>query len=351
MKEVVRNKEIDVVGILLRILREKKVLAVFLCVFSAVGVIVALSLPKSYTSNVVLAPELSTGGLAMSESLGDLASSFGFDLGGKSSMDAIYPELYPDIFMSTEFVMGLFDIPVRLKEDNSVKSYYEHIIQDTKVPFWAYPKIWLVDLFKKNDDTLPAKSGGKDVFRISKKDFDMCDAIRNNINCIVDKKTSVITISVTDQDPLVSAIVADTLQNRLQEYIINYRTKKARNDYDYYKKLYAESKNAYLKAQNVYASYADANQDVFLESCKAKQDELENEMQLRYNVYSQMSAQLQNAKAKIQERTPVFTIMERPIMPYKATSTPRSVIVMLFFMLGFIADGLWVCIIRDKIKK
>lgn len=348
MEEQKKTKEIDVVAEAKKVLKEWKLLLKMIGAGAVVGVIVAVATPKEYTANVVLAPEMSSGGLGMSESLGNLASTFGIDLGSKSSADAIYPELYPEIFASTDFVLNLFNVPVRLKEDNSVKTYKEHLLKDTKTPFWQYPMMWVRNLLKEKPKAGDAK---KDPFKISKEDDKLCEAIRGSISCLVDNKTSVITIGVQDQDPLVAAIMADTLQSRLQEYITNYRTKKARIDYDYYKKLYKESKAEYIKAQQLYASYSDANQEVMLQSFKAKTDNLENEMQLRYNTYNQMAAQLQVAQAKIQERTPAFTVIEKATMPYKASSMPRILIVALYIFLGCMVDSIWVCYARDLMKK
>jgi len=349
MKEIKQIREIDIVGEVKKVFKEWKLLLVYVIVGAIIGVIVALSTPKSYTASVVLAPEVSSGGLGMSESLGDLASSFGIDLGNKSSVDAIYPELYPEIFASTDFVLSLFNVPVRLKDDERPRTYVQHLLKDTKAPFWSYPKMWLSEWLKKKP-----KNGGaaaKDSFKISEMDDELCQAIRSTISCQVDKKTSVITINVADQDPLVAAILADTLQLRLQEYITNYRTQKARIDYEYYKKLYAESHEQYIQAQKAYASFADANQEMVLQSYKSKLEELENELQLSYNVYARISAQMQNAKAQIQERTPAFIIIEKARMPYKASSTPRSLIVILFVFLAVMIDALWVCFLRDRKKK
>jgi len=341
------TKEFDIVAIALVLLKEKKILLLFSFFAAIIGVVVALSTPKSYTSSVVLAPEMSSGGLGMSESLGSLASSFGIDLGNKSSMDAIYPELYPQIFSSTDFILKVLPVKVRLK-DNSTKPYIEHLTKDLKMPFWDYPKAWILKLLKNRKKN--NVEGKPDPFRISEDEDEICKFIRSAVRCEVDKKTSVITVSVTDQDPMVAAVLADTLQLRLQEYITDYRTKKARNDFDYYKKLYEESKINYRKAQRSYVSFVDANQNTVLQSYKSKEDELENELQLHYNVYNQIASQMQNAKAKIQERTPAFTIIEKAMMPHKASSTPRLIVVVLFSILGFCAGIVWIVFVREKMK-
>ena len=233
MEDKKHSKEIDVIALVTIVLKEWKTLLRFMIVAAILGLIIALSTPREYTSEVVLAPELSSGGIGMSGSLADIASSFGVDLGKKSSIDAIYPELYPDIFSSTDFILNLFDVPVRLKDDPTTRTYLKHLLKDTKKPFWEYPKIWVSSILKKQEEPGKGKSQ-KDPYRLSEIDSKLCEKIGQAMICLIDKKTSEITISFTDQDPMVAAIMADTLQHRLQNYITEYRTKKARTDYEYY---------------------------------------------------------------------------------------------------------------------
>lgn len=339
-----KTREIDLLALVDQVLKEGKLLGKFVGVAAVIGIIVALSMPKYYKSDVVLAPELSSGGLGLNDNLADMAANFGIELGGKSSMDAIYPEIYPDIFGSTEFVLDLFEIPVRLKDDNTIRTYKEHLKKDLRMPFWDYPKQWLSKLIKrlkKNEDSYTV-GGKKDEYKINRVDYDFYKGIRDAILCTIDKKTSVISISVTDQDPLVAAIVADTLQLRLQEYITNYRTSKARNDYEYYKMLATAAKNDYEKARKIYASFSDASTNVVLKSVELKMEDMENDLQIKFNNYTTLNAQLMAAKAKVQERTPAFTIIQKPFMPHKASSTPRFVIVLIFIFLGVVCDTLWI---------
>lgn len=342
------NKEIDMLGLFHKIISEKLLLIKFLVIFSLLGIIYALNTQKEYTATVVLAPEANSMG--MSQNLNDIAGMVGLNIGGNNnSVDAIYPEIYPDVFTSSDFIIKLCDIPVKMKNGNVRKSYYNHIKNDNKIPFWDYPKIWLSKLFTKKK---VKKHVEKDInpFQLTKEQNSICSIIKSNIGCQLNKGTNVITISVKDIDPVVAAILADTLQNRLQEYITLYRTKKARNDLAYAQKLNLEAKTEYVKARQIYGSYADANTEVILESYHAKQEDLENEMQLKYNNYTQTAQQVQLAKAKIQESTPAFTIIQRSSVPLKASSTPRSIMVLCFVILGFIVDSIWVLFIRDMLK-
>ena len=116
-------------------------------------------------------------------------------------------------------------------------------------------------------------------------------AINRNVSCDVDKKTSVITIEVTDQDPLIAATIADSVKVRLQDFITEYRTKKVKVDMEYNRKLFQEAKERYEKARQRYASFSDANQDLILQSVRTRLTDLENDMQLQYNAYSRLAAQ------------------------------------------------------------
>ena len=139
-----------------------------------------------------------------------------------------------------------------------------------------------------------------------------------------------------DQDPLIAATMADSIQVHLQHAITDYRTKKARIDLEYMEKLFEEANLQYKKARQKYASFGDANSKVVLQSVQSQMDELENEMQLKYNIYQQVVEQRQLAKAKVQERTPAFTIVQNASVPVKHSSRPKIVTLIIWMILGFL---------------
>ena len=207
MEETRKTREIDVIGMVMKLIPEWKFIAKVVMVTAVIGVIVAINTPKEYTTNVILAPEMTSGGLGLSENLADMAASFGIELNSKAQMDALYPGIYPEIFASTDFIISLFNIPVCQKEDTIKKSYHDHLLVDEKVPFWKYPLVLINYIFKKKESSNTAF----DPFCLSKNDEALCEMIRGLITCQVDKKTNVITICVTDIDAKISAVMADTL--------------------------------------------------------------------------------------------------------------------------------------------
>ncbi len=337
-----KKKKIEVDFLqLLGVLRQDKKRLCITCVAAAIiGVALAFCVPRIYKSSVMLAPEDSSSNLLSNFS--SLASMVGMDMKMNNSNDAIYPEIYPDLMESTDFMVGLFTTKVKSKDGKIDTTYYAYMDKFHKIPFWEYPKAWATNISRKLSKSDAGTNEAKvDPFRLTKKQSEIMKAMNADIDCSVDKKTSVITITVTAQDPVIAATLADSVKERLQVFITNYRTNKARNDMAYMEQLYQEAKDAYTKARQTYASYSDANQDLLLESFKSKQEDLENDMQLKYNIYTQVTQQLQMARAKVQERTPAFTVVQSATVPVKHSNTPKLVIMIVFIILGFIAHTAW----------
>ena len=351
-----KNHEIDIVAIVKKVLKDKWSLLVFFIIFAVLGVTVALMTPRTYSTDVVVAPELSSG--SMPEGLSDIASMVGVDLnnGNKSSVDAIYPQIYPDVISSNDFIVQLFNIPVTTEGAKNSKTYFDHITKDAKKGFWDYPKTWMGNIVKKitgkKDTTnLADASTVIDPVHLSKVQSDIRDAIRSQVTCVVDKKTNVITITAKDFDRFVSAEVADTVQKRLRNYIIEYRTKKFKQDVAYAQSLVDTAEAKYVKTRNAYTAFAEANTDVTQESFVTKRDEMENNMQMRYTNYTQALQQLQVAQAKLREHTPVFTVIQEASVPFKPSGTPRSLIVLGYVLAGLFFDAIWVLLLKQKFMR
>lgn len=309
-----------------------------ICIYSLtagiIGILLAFGTPKVYKSTVILAPEESGNGF--SGSISSLASMVGMNMKMGQTGDAIYPEIYPDLVGSTDFIVGLFPIKVTKDKTGEQYTYQDYLQNHQELAIDAYPKAWILNLMEKlKSDNEPGPGHKVNPFRLTKKEYDIAKIISRNIDCSVDKKTNVITIVIEDQDPLIAATVADSVQIHLQRAITDYRTKKARNDLEYMDQLYADARQQYDKARQTYAAYADANQEVILQSYRLKEEDLENDMQLKYNIYQQVVGQRQLALAKVQERTPAFTVIQRATVPIKHSSRPKIISLIMWMLLGF----------------
>ena len=134
-------------------------------------------------------------------------------------------------------------------------------------------------LFGDHPEKASFPSTGVDPNRLSASEEQVVKGIRGSIHCDVNKETDVVTLSCTSQDPLVAKMMTDAARKRLQLFITEYRTNKARADYAYYSSLEQQLRGKYQTAQRKYAAYADSHQDLGLKSYETKLTDLENEMQ------------------------------------------------------------------------
>lgn len=348
MEQEQKQEYISLRLLLRRIIEHKKTYFRVLPIVFVLACAYTLCIPRYYISDIKLVPEM--GGMEMGGTLGSLASSFGIDLSNSQSSDAINPLLYPDLMEDNGFAHRVSKIKVKSAPGADMEvdtTYYAYLKSYQKRPFWSKAISSVKKLFKKKQKK-GTGSGEYDPYNISEDENGIYSKLRDNVIISVDKKTAVITISVTAQDPYICKTMADSIKNLLQDFIIEYRTTKARVDMDYYKSLADEAKANYEKVRRAYAAASDANTDVLLKSVSSEVEDLENEMQLRYNAYSTMEAQYQSAVAKVQERTPAFTLLKGAQVPVKHAGPKRMIMVAMMTFLAFIVVLLWT--IKDDLK-
>lgn len=331
--------------------KHKKLYIKWLPVVFVVACIFTLGLRNYYTCEVKLSPELSTR-TSRNSSLSVLANQLGMNLGTTMmATEALFPTVYPELMNSVDFKASLFSVPVHKKDSTRVMSYYDYLANEQKSSWWgaaiSAPLKLIGSLFAEEDTIDQHKV---DPFMLTKQQTAIVKTIDKKVVCDVDKKTMIITINVTDQDPLICATMADTVQRRLQNFITEYRTKKARVDLEYNRRLFKEAKSRYDKARQLYASFSDANQDMILQSYRTKLVDLENEMQLCFNNYNAVAQQLQLAEAKVQEETPAFTTLQSATVPVKKAGPARAKMVLIFLFLAFLAITVYILHKEDQLK-
>lgn len=337
------GQEIDLVELLQKLWAGRRLILKWCAVGAVVGLVIAFSIPKEYTTTVKLAPEIQGN----KSSLGDLSSLAGINMGSMNSTDAVYPELYPDIVQSVPFMTALFDVEVTDAKGEQSCPVSEYVSEELRSPWWStvlgFPfKVlgWVKGLFSKEDET--PESSTIDPFRLTKEEDEIVKALQSRITASVDTKTQVVSLSVTMQDPLISATLTDTVMRNLQNYITEYRTNKARNDLAFTQRLFDEAQKKYYEAQQRYAQYVDQNQGIVRRSFMTEQERLQNEMNLAYNLYNQTAQQLQLAKAKVQESTPVYVVVQPATVPLKASKPSKMVTLIGFIFIAGVLSAGWV---------
>ena len=186
-----------------------------------------------------------------------------------------------------------------------------------------------------------------DSFRLTPEQSGRIGMLKKVLEVETDKKSNMTKVTVSLQDPLAAAIVADSAVHKLQEYITDYRTRKAKQDYDFQLSLCEQYKKEYFEAQQEYAKFADANRNVILQTVTSEKERLQKNLTLAEQIYSQSMGQLQVLRGKVQEAKPVFAVVEPATVPLAPASPKKMLIIIAFAFLAFVFESAWILFGKD----
>ena len=154
----------------------------------------------------------------------------------------------------------------------------------------------------------------------------MLQRISSSINCAVDEKTGVITLSVKAQDPLVAATMANKVKDELQNFMTRYRTNKNKGELKHAIAMCDTAYAIYLEAQKAYADYVDKHQGLTRKAFQVEEERLAGEMQNAYSIYNTLYQQRLLRESEVQKRIPAFTILQNATVPVKPAGPKRLII-------------------------
>lgn len=326
------ESSLDVKQILRRIWQKKILIICITLIFIAIGLFVALSKKNFYTATCVLVAQTGStngGGGAMSS----IASSFGLSLGNNGSTGELSPALYPQIIKNVDYQKELMRTPLNFK------GYAEPI---TFMDYYADPQYSTRKSFKKK----LKKTQTPNQFQIT----DSLSSI-NSLNLkeqickeLLDEKVVLfpvnsdgsIVLRATMNEPLVAAQLAEAALQLVQKYITDFRIQKAKSQQEYIRQRYDEAKLQYEQAQEKYARYQDANRLLSTATSQIEMQRLQRDYELAFALYSQLSSQLITADLQVKEDTPILTVVDPIVIPYKKAGPHRSQILFVWTAIGLV---------------
>lgn len=340
--------EIDLIALFRKLFKHQKKIYKASGIGAIIGILIGFSLPKAYEVNVSLSPE---SGINAASGLSGIASMFG--LGNSSTgfgEDALTFNMFPEIVKTNPFALEMLQIPIQTQKEDSI-ILYDYLDTERK-PWWNYvmgaPGMLIgkiKSLFKKEEQKDSIKT--IDPFRLTPEQNGRIGMLKKVLEVETDKKSNMTKVTVSLQDPLAAAIVADSAVHKLQEYITDYRTRKAKQDYDFQLSLCEQYRKEYFEAQQEYAKFADANRNVILQTVTSEKERLQKNLTLAEQIYSQSMGQLQVLRGKLQEAKPVFAVVEPATVPLAPASPKKLMIIVVFAFLAFIFESAWILFGRD----
>ena len=339
--------EIDLIALFRKLFKHQKKIYKASGIGAIIGILIGFSLPKAYEVNVSLSPE---SGINAASGLSGIASMFG--LGNTTTgfgEDALTFNMFPEIVKTTPFALEMLQILIQTQKRDSIVLY--DYLDTEKKPWWSYvmgaPGMLaggIKSLFQEEaEDSIKAI----DPFRLTPEQSGRIGMLKKVLEVETDKKSNMTKVTVSLQDPLAAAIVADSAVHKLQEYITDYRTRKAKQDYDFQLSLCEQYKKEYFEAQQEYAKFADANRNVILQTVTSEKERLQKNLTLAEQIYSQSMGQLQVLRGKVQEAKPVFAVVEPATVPLTPISPNKILIITAFAFLAFVFESVWILFGKD----
>lgn len=344
---------INWIEILQRIWQGRKTLFLSILIFLVLGVLYVILSPKTYKSEITLVVETNNSGSALSGLLSQFGGLSGISL-DKKEKEALSPELYPDVVKSSPFLLEIMNKKVVESKYDSTITVAEYIERHTHSSpggiLFSYTiglpgkiKKWMSRNEKGSSFEINYPLSNNDStadtsfypIKLTQKQSEIADALSGCINTENDfKKTNKFIISVEMQDPFVVAQVTSYVVKNLTKTIIEYRTKKAKKDFEFINARTIEAEANYQEKQQALANFKDKNKNVILLSVHSQEERLQAEYDLSYNLYNILSEQLEQAKIKVEEETPVFNVVNPAQVPLEKNSPKTTLILFVMIFLG-----------------
>ena len=341
------EQEIDIVELIQKMWVNRMLIIKITAVFMVVGIVVALVSPKVFTSSCDVVPQTSSdSGKSQMSSLAKLA---GIDLGQNQDGKTLSPYVYENIMKSTKFRKELMQTKIKFEKADRPVSFFEYYTSEefNKPTVFSYVKKYTIGLpgvilgAIKGEQPEPDYSvlgGDKSMIEtVSKEEFETMMILDAAVAITLDAKKGYVTITVNMPEPLAAAQLAQATVDLLQEYITVFKVEKVQSNLDFVQNRYDEVKAEFEDVQARRARYRDANHNTIKNQARIEMERLEAEYQLAMNVYGELAMQLEQAKIKVKETTPILTVISPVTVPYKKTKPSRAMILIAFTFLGGVA--------------
>jgi len=345
------DDEIDLVALAKTLWNGRKIVFKSILICGVIGLIVALTSPKEFVATTIMVPSGSDGSSKLGGLCG-LAAMAGINLTTTLTGNDLSPTVYPQIVASLPYQLELMKTPLNfsdLKEPISLYDYYSEPRKENPLITYTIGLPCLIiglpgailSAIRGNE---PEKSGSYERLKpieLTNKQQDVRLILSRLISLNVNPKEGILTLTSTMNEAKASAQLGQRAQELLQQYITEFKIKKAKANLDFIQQRFDETTNKFETAQEKLASFRDRNKSVTLATARTEEERLTSQYNLIYSIYSELAKQLEQAKIQVKQDTPVFTIIEPISVPTKKSKPNRPMILLIWlFVGGIIGTGI-----------
>jgi LPS O-antigen subunit length determinant protein (WzzB/FepE family) len=342
MSSLDKNKsdEIDVINLLRVVFLGKVSVLKTVFVFMALGLFIAIFSEDEYTASTTIVPQSSksAGG-----NLSGLAALAGVNFSGIGEESDVSPQLYPKILNNISFQKEMLETLITIDGQDSKITYKEYYTNIYRPSVLSYIKDYtiglpslLIDLLRSNEVYTDKLGQKKSVIHITKEDKELIELLSSQLMLDINEKDGYIKLTVIMPEAKAAAEFAESAQNLLEQYVIDFKIKKSKLQLDFIKNRYLEKQKEFQNVRQKLALYIDQNQNMNSARAKTQLMYLESEYDLAYAVYSELAKQLETQEIKVKENTPIFTIIEPVFVPIDKTKPKRAIILVVWTFFGLV---------------
>ncbi len=269
----------------------------------------------------------------------------------QSSSGVLSPELYPEIVFSTPFLLKMINREVHFEQANITTSSFVYLDSIQKPTIWktlfnytlGLPGL-VKRLYFSSDQKVNAQFS---LPRLSEHKSRILETFKKWIVLEVNSDLGLLKVSIECPDPTAATRLNELLIELLTKELTKYKLEKSKQNLDFVKNRFDESKENYEGKQKEWAAFADKNLNLIKSSAKLEEQRIRNEVDLAFEIYKGLASQLEQARIKIKEKTPVFTVLEPPRVPYKKSKPNKIVIIFVMCFFGLVFGSL-LAILKEK---
>ncbi len=341
----------------------KKTILVSILICLTLGIIIAVTSPKEYLSRSYVILETEN---QMSNSLGQMGALAGMaginlpQLQGETV--SLAPEFYPDIIHSRDFLLYLMKRQFYFDYRNDTMTLEDYYMEERptnaiqkSISFMLNAPSRIAGLLSSDKEGTREISTYKELgqdntsyINPTSQEMYVAGILKNKIS--IDTKSKLVTITASMPEPLISAQVNVLVLDRLLEYVTEYKTAKQRRNLSFIEERTSEAEQKFYDSQYTLASFRDANQGMVSQRAKTKEEQLQLEFNVAFNVYNGLKQELEQANIQLKREMPFFTMLERPSVPLGNYKPNKPLIIIASLFLGALI-GVLIALLKILYRK
>lgn len=310
--------EMNLVELVEALLKQWKLVLAVPAGTTLAAVCLSLLTPASYTATASFVPETESIGANVPSGLMNLASQFGFDIGGNTESPRFYADVLESQTLRNHVLQASFPAP------NSEG------VQDS-VP--------LIDILEIMGDTEDERlERGRRL-------------LRNRTSIRTDNETNIVSISVETHYPSLSADVANMFIHLLNRFNFESRQSSAGQRRRFIERRMAAAEQELRDAEAELQSFLEQNR-LYQDSPELMfvYERLDRQILTKQEVIATLRRSYEEARIQEVNDTPVITVIDRALVPTRKSGPRRALNVIMALFLGGML-GVTGAFARESLKR